>query len=690
MKSLWNDKAANAFSTDPLALRVYSSQLIGGDPSLVLHGGGNTSVKMSVTNLFGDPEQVLYVKGSGWDLATIEAPGFAPVRMDTLLQMAELDQLTDTDMVKHQRAAMLDPYAPNPSVEAILHALIPFAFVDHTHADAVVTITNTPGGKERIREIFGPNMLVIPYVMPGFLLAKKVHAMTRTIDWHSLDGIILMNHGVFTFSASAKESYERHLEIVSQAEAYIETQIGGTAPPMHASHLRADGASSSAASAKERMIELDDDIDKQLSVLSALRYAVSQVRGQAILAQLDDSNEAIAFASVPNISQLAVRGLLTPDHSIRTKRIPLVLSDDEASQKVAQNLKQDLAGYSNEYEAYFQRHANGTQTQLDSAPRWAVWKGIGTVDFGVTPKEVQMIRAIKRHTIRAITTAEQLGGWSPLGEKDIFDVEYWELEQAKLGKDASIPELTGKIALVTGGASGIGLACVEELRMRGAVVAALDINPNVESMSDDPGVLGIQCDVTDDGALRRAIHSTIRQFGGLDILILNAGIFPASQPIADIEPSIWDKSVAVNLTSQQRLLQRAVPHLRNGIEPAVVIIASKNVPAPGQGAAAYSVTKAGVTQLGRVAALELASSGIRVNMLHPNAVFDTALWTTELLEKRAASYGITVEEYKTNNLLQIEVRSKDVAVLACFMAGPTFSRTTGAQIPIDGGNERVI
>lgn len=672
MKNLWNEAKASSFTDNLLQLRVYSSRLLGSDPSLVLHGGGNTSVKMTIQNLFGDDVDVLYVKGSGWDLGTIKEPGFAPVRLETLLRMAELEELSDTEMVNNQRVAMLDSNAPNPSVEAILHAIIPFTFVDHTHADAVVTMTNTPHGEEFVRDLFGPNMLIVPYVMPGFILARTIYEMTRNINWQQLDGMILLNHGLFTFNHDAKASYDRHIEIVNQAQDYLMQRTGmnfATTLPV--------------PSGSEHHKLVTDD----LIALAQLRKFVSQKRGHALLAVPDTTSEAVAFSNLPNVSELATQGLLTPDHVIRTKRIPVVLNN-RANHKLA--LAESVEQYVTNYWAYFEQHTDGTLTMLDPVPRWAVWPGRGTVAFGTTLNEVTIINDIKCHTLRAIQVAEALEKWDVLGEREIFDIEYWDLEQAKLKRGGQSPTLQGKVALVTGAASGIGRACVEALSAQGAVVTALDIQPSITEQFADQDVLGITCDVTDSEAVQSAIVETIHRFGGLDIVISNAGLFPSSQTIADMGADMWDRSLSLNLTSHQRLLQSCIPYLTNGIDPAVVIIASKNVPAPGPGAGAYSVAKAGLTQLGRVAALELGKAGIRVNMLHPNAVFDTALWTPELLEKRAANYGISVEEYKTNNLLGVEVRSRDVAALACAMVGPLFSRTTGAQVPIDGGNERVI
>lgn len=656
MKSLWNDNAAKPFANDPLAMRVYTSRLLGQESSLVLHGGGNTSVKADVTNLFGETEELLYVKGSGWDLATIEAAGFAPVRMTVLKQMAELDQLSDTDMVNLQRSAMTDPAAPNPSVEAILHALIPFTYVDHTHTDAVVTISNTADGETRIRELYGDRVLVVPYVMPGFILAKTIADLTRNTDWSALDGIVLLNHGLFTFADDARASYENMIELVSMAEQYLET---------HAQIIDSENRPE----------------DEDLLKLANLRRAVSKARGKPVIAQLCKDDDAVAFSKLADIESISTRGPLTPDHVIRTKRTAMIIRDD-ADDSVEQ--------FTADYQRYFDANNDGSMTCLDTAPRWAVWPGHGTLSFDTTQKGATIISDITAHTRGAIRKAEALGGWCALPERDIFELEYWELEQAKLKKGGTSPMFSGKIALVTGAASGIGQACVRALLSHGAVVCAIDINPAIVGLFDNNAVIETICDVTDTKAMKTAVDNTVRQFGGLDILISNAGLFPVSERIEQLNDQTWDKSMTVNLTSHQQLLSLCIPYLKEGVDPAIVIMASKNVPAPGPGAAAYSVAKAGLTQLARVAALELGEHGIRVNALHPNAVFDTAIWTDEVLEKRARNYGLSIEAYKTNNILKVEVTSSDVAELACQMAGPVFAKTTGAQLPIDGGNDRVI
>jgi len=659
MKSLWSETAADECADDPLQLRAYSSRLLGQNPDLVLHGGGNTSVKVKETNLLGDEEELLYVKGSGWDLASIEAAGFAPVRLDVLRQMATFDQLSDVDMVRMQRAAMTDPYAPNPSVEAVLHAIIPFTYVDHTHADAVVTITNTPDGEATIEQLYGERILLIPYVMPGFLLAKKVYQMTRDIDWTQYQGMVLLNHGVFTFDDDARRCYENMIDLVTAAEDYINSKT--------ALELNADNHS-----------------ETDLKTLARTRQQVAAERGTPVYALLDTGAQAVSFACLDNVDSIATRGPLTPDHIIRTKQSPLIIRAD------ADMECNPVGAYATAYQSYFDRNTNGQHRCLDRAPRWAVWKNQGLVSFGASLQDAAIIADISRHTIKAIQLAEKLGGWCALPEKDLYEVEYWELEQAKLKSSKSTPEFQGKVALVTGAASGIGKACVEALIAKGAAVAALDMNPAIEGLYHNTQVLEIVCDVTRDTVLKQSVEQTVRRFGGLDILVSNAGAFSVSKNIEDMDEVTWHEGLAVNLTSHQRLMQYAIPYLRYGIDPAMVIIATKNVPAPGPGAAAYSAAKAGLTQLARVAALELGKDNIRVNTIHPNAVFDTGVWTDEVLQDRAQHYGMTVQAYKTNNVLRTEVSAYSVAQMVCAMAGETFAKTTGAQVPVDGGNERVI
>jgi len=656
MQSLWPD-SQTPFTND-LDARVFTSRLLGQEPQLVLHGGGNTSVKISQADFYGDPVDVLYVKGSGWDLETIEAKGFAPVRMTALLKMAEMPVLSDPDMVRQQRAAMLDPDAPNPSIEAILHALIPFKFVDHTHANAVVALTNHPRGEARVAEVYGKRVIVVPYVMPGFILAQTVHALIRNRDLRGegIDGLILLNHGIFTFHDDARRSYELMIELVTMAEKYL------------ASH----GASEACRKAVSKATPAE---------LAELRGLVSKKRGNAVIAKLDASDVAAGYASREDIEKIATQGPVTPDHSIRTKRLPAVLGDDFAA---------DLEKFTQDYAAYFERNKRPGETMLDVAPRVAIWKNRGVVAFGDTEKDAKIVRDIAQATWETIQAAEATGGWKALGEKDIYDVEYWDLEQAKLKKSGSRPVHQGKVALVTGSAAGIGFACAQALAEQGAKVVGLDLSPEiVEGMASIKAV-GKVVNLTNDEQVIRAVEETVLAYGGIDILVSNAGIFTAGQYLEDMDPANWEKSLAVNLTSHQKLLKYTIPYLKKGIDGAIVIVGSRNVQAPGAGAASYSCAKAALTQLCRVASMELAPFGVRCNIIHPDAVFDTKLWTPEALARSAERYGMTVEEYKTRNLMKTEIKSRDVGLMVSAMASPLFGKTTGAQVPFDGGNDRVI
>jgi len=656
MISLWNDDDAKFFLNDPLQLRVYTSRLLGLQPELVLHGGGNTSVKVKKENIFGDIEEILYVKGSGVDLTDIQPAGFAPVKLEILNKMALLEKLDDADLLRLQRTSMLDPDSPNPSIEAVLHAIIPFKYVDHTHADSVVTISNNERGEKLIQEIYKDRVLIVPYVTPGFILAKKVYELTRNLDWSKVEGIILLNHGVFTFADDARTSYERMIHIALLADDYLKKQ----------------GVFDSVAKAEP----LED-----LLSLARIRHQVSVAKGDAMIARLYQRPDACGFANLSDVYSIATRGPMTLDHVIRTKPIPVILKND---------IEKDIADYSSKYKKYFDRNTDGHLECLDTAPRWGIWPEYGTISFGRSVNEADVVADVASHTMRAIQLGEALGGWKPLPEKDIFHMEYWTLQQAKLKKKESSLELQGKIALITGAAGGIGRACAEALYEQGAVVAGLDINPEIAEIFNQQDRAGLTCDVTDDKAVQEAVEFIVRSFGGLDILVTNAGIFSASRSIEEMDAETWNRSMEINLTSHQRLLKACIPYLKHGIDPAVIFIASKNVPAPGPGASAYSVAKAGLTQLARIAAMELAVFGIRVNIVHPDAVFDTGIWTQEVLESRAKHYGLTVAEYKTKNLLKTEVTSKDVAAMVCAMAGRAFAKTTGAQVPVDGGNERVV
>ncbi len=664
MKSRWSDQEAAQYPGD-LGQRVYTSRLLGRESALVLHGGGNTSVKIRAKNIFGEDEDILCVKGSGWDLETIEAAGFSPCRLNHLLKLAQLETLTDLQMANELKGCLTHSAAPMPSVEAILHALLPGKFVDHTHADALISISNTADGLARVREVYGDRLVVIPYVMPGFKLARLCaelfpkHAHAGTI------GLVLMNHGLFTFGDTAEIAYERMVDLVTLAENYLAKQKAWTP----AAPVAQPPDAPSEASAKEGRIEI-----------AALRREISAALGAPAILAIHRDATTLAFARRPDLAAIAQQGPATPDHVIRTKRIPM--------------LGRDVAAFRAAYEAYFKTCAATARrplVMLDPAPRVLLDPELGLGTIGRTAKDAAIAADIYRHTIDIISRATALGGWQALPAADIFDVEYWDLEQAKLRAAGKPATFAGEVALVTGAASGIGKACVDSLLKRGAAVVGLDVNPAITKLYARPDFHGIVCDLTQEAGLAGALEEAVRKFGGLDMLVLNAGIFPPGSPIADMKADLWHKVMTLNLDANFLLLRECHPLLKlapNGGR--VVVIGSKNVPAPGPGAAAYSASKAAVNQLARVAALEWGKDRIRINSLHPNMVFDTALWTPEILASRAKHYGLTIEEYKTNNVLRTEVSSRDVAELAAEMCGPLFAKTTAAQVPVDGGNDRVI
>ena len=654
MKDRWVDAEAALFD-GPLGECVYGSRLLGSDPALVLHGGGNTSVKTEESDVFGDSVDTLWVKGSGWDLATIEAAGFAPLDLARTRALVDLPELSDTAMMRELRRCLLDPTAPNPSVESILHAVIPDPAVQHSHADAIVSLTNTADGEARIREVFGDRVVVVPYVMPGFLLARACVEFLERERHADTVGMVLLNHGIFTWGDSTRTAYHRMVELVGEAEEFLAAHPEGRSPtpPSPPPPVPPE-------------------------TLSRLRAEISEAAGRPMIATRRTDSRSWAFVQRPDLDQVAVQGPATPDHVLWTKRVPLV--------------GRNVAGYAAAYGEYFERNRDGRElTRLDPAPRVILDRELGLVTVGVDAAASDRAGDIYLHTIDVIEAAEGLGGYVALGEREIFDVEYWELEQAKLARLGGYRRFTGEVALVTGAASGIGRACAEALLGAGAAVVGLDISEQVIGVASEPAYLGVTADLADGKAVTAAITAAVERFGGIDMLVAAAGVFPDSAPIVDVDADEWRRGMRVNVDSLVELFARVHPHL--AVAPRggrVVVVGSKNVPAPGPGAVSYSASKAAANQVVRVAALEWAADRIRVNTVHPDAVFDTGLWSEELIAERAARYGMSPEEYKTRNLLGVEVTSAQVAELVVVMLGEAFAATTGAQVPIDGGSDRVI
>ncbi len=633
------------------------SRQLGADPSLVLHGGGNSSVKAPVVDITGRTIETLHVKGSGWDMASIEPAGFTALRLGRLRELLELESLADGDMMRELAAAKLDPGAPQPSVESLVHALLPHRVVLHSHADAILTITNLGDPAAIARELLGPRVLLVPYVMPGFALARRVRTLwDEAANEHTI-GIVLLNHGLVAFGDSAEEALERHEQLIAAVRAWLD----GAAPPPPAP------------------VEPSGPADRV--ALADLRRSIATVAGRPLIMRRHADPDAMRFVRRPDVASLACRGPLTPDHVIRTRRVPMVGRDVERYR--SQRLE--------EFEAY-QAARGEPLAMLDPAPRIVLDAELGMLALGATAQDAGIAADIYRHTIEVLARSEdQLGGYQALPARDILDLEYWELEQAKLRTGRQPREFAGQVALVTGAASGIGRACASALMEHGACVVGLDRSAEVVRAFDGAAWIGVTADVTDPEAQARALTTAVEAFGGLDILVLAAGIFGPSRSIDTLEGDVWRSVLSVNLDAAVTLMSLAHPVLaRSPVGGRMVAIGSKNVRAPGTGAAAYSASKAAMTQLARVAALEWAADGIRVNVVHPDAVFDTGLWTGELLRQRADRHGLTVDEYKRRNLLGREITSADVARLVVAMCGDAFVATTGAQVPIDGGNDRTI
>ncbi|ABL79944.1 MULTISPECIES: bifunctional aldolase/short-chain dehydrogenase [unclassified Nocardioides] len=645
--------AASAALTD--LVRV--SRLLGADPALVLHGGGNTSLKATTTDLTGSTVDTLFVKASGHDLASIDAAGFAPLRLARLREILPPVVVPDDLLINELRCALLDAAAPDPSVETLLHALLPRPAVIHSHADALLAVANTPDGRERLADLFGDRVILVDYAMPGpDLVAACAAAWSREGGNHT-QGVVVLGHGLFTVGSTPDEAYQHHVDLV--------TDVAGL---LRASSTR--GQSQPAAP-----LPPADPL-----AVARLRQSLSRAAGHPMVVTSHRDNEVASFVGDDRLLAAAQRGPLTPDHVIWTKHSPMIGTDLDAFVRAEDD--------------YFTRHATRrgrTLLRLDGAPRVVLDRTLGMLTAGRTAGEAARTADIYRHTLGAIELAEALGGYRPVEEEHVFDLEYWSLQQAKLSRKDSHRPLSGQVAVVTGAASGIGHACAVSLLESGASVVGWDVSPSVRDAISSPEWLGLAVDVTDSAAVTEAIQRGVEAFGGVDILVVAAGIFPTSANLGEMSMQAWRRAMAVNVDAVADLYGQIHPFLAAGTPYGrVVLIASKNVAAPGPGAAAYSASKAAVTQLTRVAALEWAPHGIRVNMIHPDAVFDTGLWTPELLEARAEHYGMTVEQYKRRNLLSTEVTSKAVGDLAVTLAGPAFAATTGAQIPIDGGNERVI
>lgn len=662
MRSRWSSEAAAGL--DALALRVYTSRLLGAEPSLVLYGGGNTSVKHAAPESRGDVRRTLTIKGSGTDLASIQAAGFAPLALDDLVPLRQRETLDDDGMVELVTLALLDSRAPRPSIETLLHAFIPLDWIDHSHADAILTLTNQPDGPARVREVLGDAVGLVPYIKPGFELSKAA-ADVYDAD-PSVAGLVLDKHGLVTFGETAQQSYERHIELVSRAEARIARTWIGPQRPSEPSTGDASG----------------------LAV--RLRGLLSHRRHMVV--RCDGSPRVRAFVDRQDVARISQQGPATPDHVLRTKRLPLVLpSSDPAA------ASQAVARYEAAYSQYVEEHADPADDfRHDPGPRVVLAPGVGMFTSGRSAAEADAVARIYRHTMDVIEGAESMSAYSALSARDLFDIEYWPLELYKLKLAPPDRELAGRVALVTGAASGIGRATALRLASAGAHVFATDIDAagadeaaaRIRSARDAAQALTL--DVTDEQAVASALREVLVAVGGLDIVVSNAGIADAAS-IDALALDAWQRSLDVNATGHFLVTRAAIRAMRDqGLGGSVVLMCTKNTFDPGGDFGAYSAAKAAQLQLGRVLAIENGEHGIRVNMVNPDAVFaDSRLWSADLRAGRAAAHGVDVNDledfYRRRNLLRTSIDADDVAEAVLFLASDRSAKTTGAVLPVDGG-----
>lgn len=678
MQNRWNDTEAKAaikkyasYSED-IALRVYTSRLIGSEPALVLHGGGNTSVKSLTKNRVGEEIRVLYVKGSGWDLDTLEPAGLPGVKLDYLLKLRALDRLSDEDMVNDQRTNLLDASAPNPSVETLLHAFLPHKFIDHSHADASLVIADQPNAEALCKEIYGDMLGFVSYIMPGFDLAKAAaDAYEKNLK---VKGLLLKNHGLFTFADSAKESYDHHIEAVTLAEKYI------AGKPVKAL-TRIEGLTGSRK-------------DILRKVAPVLRGLFHQHSGAFWVAHFRESEKASAFATSQECATWSQIGTATPDHVIRTKQKPLLLNlkNLDNPKKLRDEISQALDQYIEAYHKYFKANKEKKavdKKELDPLPRVALVAGLGLITIGATVKDARIAADIYEHTIEIIHNAFNVGNYVPLGDGDLFDMEYWSLEQAKLGKSKP-PKLQGKVVYVTGAASGIGLATAHLFAQHGANLYLTDVDREklTEAKEDiqrkwKTGVVAQPLDVTDEKAVKESFINIIDSFGGCDMLISNAGNAPQGR-IGEAGADALRKSFELNFFAHQTLASETVKILLAQKCGGVLLFnASKAAFNPGKDFGPYALPKATVVALTKQYALDYGKDGIRSNALNADRI-RTGLFTEKFVVERAAARGLQPGEYFKDNLLGREVYALDVAEGFLYLA--LAEKTTGSIITVDGGN----
>ena len=678
MKSLWNDAEAEKMVADygargvsrDLALRVYTTRLLGGDPRLVLHGGGNTSLKTRVTDLVGEAWDVLCVKGSGWDMGVIEPQGLPAVKMAPLLKARSLAVLSDEDMVALQRANLIDPSSPNPSVETLLHAFLPHRFVDHTHSTAILAIVDQGEDSEALcRKVFGPRMGYVPYIKPGFDLAK---AAAEVFDRDpTVEGLILDKHGIFTFGDSAEEAYGRMIHWVTVAEDYVAANGRPLAAAAVASDVAAPG-----------------------EIAPLLRGAVAFPRGEGVfdrfVADFRTSDRVRAFLASGDLQRLADTGVSTPDLSIRIKTGPVVLPSPRSGDLAgfAAAAKQAISDYVAAYTDYFRTNDardDVARTMLDPMPRLALVPGLGMFGFGRTLKDARIASDVGDMWIEAVAGAESIGRFRPLSKPELFELEYWSLEQAKLAGNKPKP-LTGQIVLVTGGGGAIGAATAKLFAANGAHVVVADSDEEkakAAAKAAGNGSIAAGCDVTDPGSVRHAFDAAVAQYGGVDIVVSNAGA-AWEGGIGEIDDALLRKSFELNFFAHQSVAQNAVRIFKQqGTGGVLLFNTSKQAVNPGPKFGAYGLPKAATLFLSRQYALEYGPIGVRSNAVNADRI-RSGLLTGDMIASRSKARGLTEKDYMAGNLLGLEVTAEHVA--QAFLHQALTERTTADVTTVDGGN----
>ena len=680
MKSLWSDTEAEATAARyaargvlrEVALCVYGSRLLGGDKRLVLHGGGNTSVKTVLPDPFGEPAEVLCIKGSGWDLAVLEPEGLPGVRLAPLRMVRRRDALEDIEMVRLSRAALIDPAAPNISVEVLMHAFLPHRYVDHTHSIAVLSLTDQPDGAALCAEVFGRRLGIVPYVRPGLPLAKAAaDAFEASPD---VIGLVLAKHGIVTFADTAEDAYRRMIDMATLAEERI---AGGRKPVFAVRALPAEIAGAA-------------DVAPILRGICAILNTATPGLYTRFVLDFRGSTGVRHFVDGADVERYGRAGVATPDHTIRTKNYPLIVPPPERGRldAFATEARAAVERYAADYRAYFARHnatSAASKRELDPMPRVVLVPGLGLFGLGRNARDAAIAADIAESWVETVTGAEAVGRFESLSEAELFEMEYWSLEQAKLGKTEEKP-LPGQVVLITGGAGAIGFATAKAMQNAGAEIVLLDLDAKAaEAAAARLGgaALGLACDVTDPASVRAAFDRTAERFGGVDIVVSNAGAALQGR-IGEVEDAVLRKSFELNFFAHQSVAQNAVRIMRaQGTGGCLLFNVSRQAVSQGPNAGPYGLPKAATLFLMKQYALEYAGDGIRANAVNADGI-RSGLMTPEFIKVRAAAYGMTEAEYMSRNLLKREVTAEDVAQGFLFLA--LARNTTGAFFPVDGGN----